>query len=150
VKFHLDRHFIYITVHRDESKEVLQSYYNITDKDMEEITKEWPAYFLVLVEDVELFDPDIIKIPLVTQVEHDGQTSTKKKKKKEEVQNIKSDEEDNAFDESRLESLAGGGGDEVNQEEGGKEEENKYKREVTPPKDTLTEAETLKKRKVSP
>jgi hypothetical protein len=47
---------------------------------MEEITKEWPAEFLIPVEDAEIFNPDIIKIPLVTQVEHDGQTSMKKKK----------------------------------------------------------------------
>jgi hypothetical protein len=56
----------------DESNEDMQSYYKLTKEDMEEITKEWPIEFLVLVEDVELFDPDIIGIPLVTQVEHDG------------------------------------------------------------------------------
>jgi hypothetical protein len=49
-KFHTDRHFIYITVHRDESKEELQSYYKLIDEDMEEITKEWPAEFLVPVK----------------------------------------------------------------------------------------------------
>jgi hypothetical protein len=38
-KFHTDRHFIYITVHRDDSKEELQSYYKMNDEDMEEITK---------------------------------------------------------------------------------------------------------------
>jgi hypothetical protein len=42
-KFHADRHFIYITACRDESKEDLKSYYKLTDEDMEEITKEWPA-----------------------------------------------------------------------------------------------------------
>jgi hypothetical protein len=45
---------------------------------MEAITKEWPKYFIVLVEDVELFDPDIIGSPLVTRVEHDGQKKNKK------------------------------------------------------------------------
>jgi hypothetical protein len=149
-KFHADRHFIYITARRDESKEELQSYYKLTDEDMEEITKEWPAEFLVPVEDAELSDPDIIGSPLVTRVEHDGQTSTKKKKKKEEVQNIETDEEDNASEESRPDSPTGGGGDEVNQEEGGEEGENQDKGEVTPPKDPPTEAETSKKRKVSP
>jgi hypothetical protein len=40
----------------------LQSYYKLTDEDMEEITKEWPAEFLVPVEDAELSDdPDIIR-----------------------------------------------------------------------------------------
>jgi hypothetical protein len=38
-KFHADQHIIYITVHRDESKEELQSYYKLIEKDMEEITK---------------------------------------------------------------------------------------------------------------
>jgi hypothetical protein len=41
--------------------------------------------FLVPIDTVELYDPDIIGIPLVTRVEHDEQTSMKKKKKKEEV-----------------------------------------------------------------
>jgi hypothetical protein len=52
---------------------------------MEEITKECPVEYLVPVEDAELSDPNIIGIPLVTQVEHDGQGSGKKKEKKEEV-----------------------------------------------------------------
>jgi hypothetical protein len=45
---------------------------------MEEITKEWLIDFLVLVDDVELFDPDIIESPLVTQDDHLGHTSVKK------------------------------------------------------------------------
>jgi hypothetical protein len=69
---HIDRHFIYITAHRDESKEELQSYYKLTDEYMEEITKEWPVEYLVLVEYVKLSDPEIIESPLVTQVRHDG------------------------------------------------------------------------------
>jgi hypothetical protein len=84
------------------------------------------------------------------RVEHDGQSSAKKKKKKEEVQDIESDEKDNASEETVPDSPAGGGGDEVNQEEGGEEGDKKEKGEVTPPKDPLTEAETSKKRKVSP
>jgi hypothetical protein len=84
-KFRVDRHSTYITAHRDESKEELRSYYKLTDEDMEEITKEWPAKFLVPVEDVEISNLDIIRSPLVTRVEHDGQSNTKKKKKKEEV-----------------------------------------------------------------
>jgi hypothetical protein len=115
---------------------------------MEEITKEWPTEFLVPVEDAELSDPDIIGSPLVTRVEHDGQ---KKKKRKEDIQNIESDEEDNASEESGPESpTGGGGGDEVNQEEGREEGDKQEKGEVTPSKDPPTEAETSKKRKVSP
>jgi hypothetical protein len=49
-KFHTDRHFIYITAHGDEHKEELQSYYNLIEEDMEEITKEWLAKFLIPVE----------------------------------------------------------------------------------------------------
>jgi hypothetical protein len=149
-KFRADRHFIYIIARRDESKEELQSYYKLTDEDMEEITKEWPTEFLVPVEDAELFDLDIIGSPLVTQTEYDGQSSANKKKKKEEVQDIETDEEDNASDESRHESPIGGGGDEVNQEEGGEEGEKQDKGEATPPKDPLTTAEASQKRKGSP
>jgi hypothetical protein len=70
--FHADRHFIYITTCRGESKEKWQSYYKLTDKDVEEINKEWPAEFLVPVEDIKLSNPNIIGSPLVTRVEHDG------------------------------------------------------------------------------
>jgi len=84
-KFCIDWHFIYITAHRDGSKEELQSYYKLTDEDMEEITKEWPTKFFVPMEDVEISDPNLIKSPVVTQTEYDGPSSAKKKKKKEEV-----------------------------------------------------------------
>ena len=87
-KFHVDFHFIYITVHRDESKEEFLSYYKLTDEDMEEITKEWSSKFLVPVEQTKLSDPDIIRSPLVTRIECDGLRNAKKKKKKEEVQDI--------------------------------------------------------------
>jgi len=63
---------------------------------MEDITKEWPVKFLVPVEDVELSDLDIIEIPLVTQVEHNGQRNANKKKEKDEVQDIESDEKGSA------------------------------------------------------
>jgi hypothetical protein len=147
VKFRADQHFIYITVCKDESKEDLQSYYKLTEEDMEEITKEWPAEFLVPVEDEELSNPDIIRSPLVTQTEYDGQSNTRKKKKKEkeEVQDIESDEKDNASEETVPDTPAKGGGDEVNQEEGGQEGDKQEKGEVTLPKDPLTEVETSKK-----
>jgi hypothetical protein len=57
----------------------------MTDKDMEQIRKEWPMEFLVLVDDAEIFDVDIIRSPLVNGFEDAGQTSVKKKNKKEEV-----------------------------------------------------------------
>jgi hypothetical protein len=110
---------------------------------MEEITKEWPEKFLVPVGDAELSDPDLIGSPVVTKTECDGPSNAKKKKKKEEVQEI-----NNASEETAPDSPGGGGGDEVNQEEEGEDE--KKRGEVTLPKDPLTEAETSKKRKVSP
>jgi hypothetical protein len=110
---------------------------------MEEITKEWPTEFLVPVEQTELSNPDIIGSPVVTREEYDG-PSNNKKKKKEEVQEI-----NNASEETASDSPGGGGDDEVNQEEEG-EEDKQEQGEVTPPKDPLTEAETSKKRKVSP
>jgi hypothetical protein len=84
-KFHVDCHFIHIISRSDESKEELQSYYKFIDEDMEKITKEWLAEFLVPVEQTKLSDPNIIKSPLVTWIECDGPSSAKKKKKKEEV-----------------------------------------------------------------
>jgi hypothetical protein len=120
-KVHVDPHFIYITTHIDESKEELQSCYKMSNKDMEQIMKEWPTKFLVPIDDAELSDPEIIESPLATRFEHAGQTSVNKKKEKEEVQNIETDEEDNALEESRPGSPAGGGGDQINQE-GGEEE----------------------------
>jgi hypothetical protein len=129
---------------RDENKEELQYYYKLTEEDMEEITKEWSAKFLVLVGNAELFDPDLIRIHVVTKIEWDGLSNAKKKKKKEEVQEI-----NNASEETGPDSPGEGGGDEVNQEEGG-EEDKQEEGEVTLPKDPLIEVDTSKKRKVSP
>jgi hypothetical protein len=66
-KFYVDKNFIYIIVHKDETKEDLQSYYKLTDEDMEEITKEWPNEFLIPVKQMDLSNPDIIGSPMVTQ-----------------------------------------------------------------------------------
>jgi hypothetical protein len=46
-KFCTEKKFIYITTLKDEHKEDLQSYYKLTEEDMEEITKEWFAEFLI-------------------------------------------------------------------------------------------------------
>jgi hypothetical protein len=67
VKLCVDRHFIYITARGDEHKEELQSCYKLTEEDMEEITKEWLAEFLVPVEQTELSDLDLIESPVVTR-----------------------------------------------------------------------------------
>jgi hypothetical protein len=90
----------------------MQSYYKLTDEDMEEITKEWLVEFLVPIEQTELSNPDIIGSPMVTLEEYDGPNSSKKKKK-EEVQEI-----NNALEETASKSPGGGGGDdEVDQKE---------------------------------
>jgi hypothetical protein len=118
----------------DENKEELQSYYNLTDEDMENITKEWSKEFLVHVADAELSDTDTIGSLMVTQVDHVGKSSeTKKKKKQEEVQDIESDEEDNAFEEKGSGSLRGGGEDkQMDKEEGMRKEEAKLHHLKTP------------------
>jgi hypothetical protein len=83
MKFLTDRHFIFITMRVDESKEDLQSYYKITKEDLEEITKEWPIEFLIPVDQAALSDPNLIGSPVVTRKEYDAPSSSKKKKKED-------------------------------------------------------------------
>jgi hypothetical protein len=140
-KFRTDPHFIYITMLRDENKEELQSYYKVTDEDMEQITKEWTEEFLAHVADEELSDTDTIGSSMVTRVEHVKQSSgTKNKKKQEEGQDIETDEKVNASEENGSGWLRGGG-DEADGKGGGEDTPSKY-----PP----TGIVTLQKRKVSP
>jgi hypothetical protein len=80
-KFRADRHFIYITARRDEHKEELQSYYKLIKEEMEEITKEWSAKFLVPVEQTKLSNLDLIRSPVVTREEDDGPNNNRRKKK---------------------------------------------------------------------
>jgi hypothetical protein len=54
MKFSADHHFIYITVHGDEHKKQLQSYYKLTEDDLEEITKEWSTYLLVAANPIDM------------------------------------------------------------------------------------------------
>jgi hypothetical protein len=82
-KLHAYDEFIYITTYGEENKEELQDYYKLTEEYMDEITKEWPAQFIVPVGDVELSNPDLIGSPVVTREEYDRSSNTKKKKKKE-------------------------------------------------------------------
>jgi hypothetical protein len=85
-KFCTNPHFIYITVGRDEHQEELQSYYKLSNEDMEHIIKEWRKKFLVPIAYAELFDTDTIGSSMVTRFEHVGQSSgTKKQKKQVEV-----------------------------------------------------------------
>jgi hypothetical protein len=50
MKFHTDRHFIYIFTWADEHKEELQLYCKLTEEDLEEITKEWSIELLIPVD----------------------------------------------------------------------------------------------------
>jgi hypothetical protein len=144
VKFSVDKNFIYITACLDKHKEELQSYYQITEEDMEEITKEWPMDFLILVDQVEMSDPNLIRIPMVTHEEYDGPNSSRKNNK-EEVHEL-----NNASEETASDSLGGGGGDKVDKEENEGNEDKLEQGKVTLPKDPIDEAETSKKIKVSP
>jgi hypothetical protein len=111
---------------------------------MEEIDEEWPIEFLIPVDQAEIFDPDLIGSPMVTREEYDAPNSSRRKKK-EEVQ-----ESNNASEETASDSPGGGGDDEVYKEEDKREEDKHKKGEVTPPMDPIDEAETSKKRNVSP
>jgi hypothetical protein len=54
----VDRHFIYLTPRADEHQEQLQSYYKLTEEDLEEITKEWSVDLLVSADPTEMSDID--------------------------------------------------------------------------------------------
>jgi hypothetical protein len=87
MKVSADRHFVYITTRADEHKEQLQSYYKLTEDDLEEITKEWSADLLVSTDPIEIFDIDSPEAAQDTPGPSKTK-KTKKKKKDEEVQDI--------------------------------------------------------------
>jgi hypothetical protein len=120
VKFNADKHFIYITAHRDEHKDVLQGYYKLTKEDLEEITKEWLTELLIPINPEKLFDPNLIESPVVTRKEYDTPGS-RRRNKKEEIQELS-----NTLEETSLKSPGGGGDDKVDkEEEKGEEDKNK-------------------------
>ena len=81
MKFSADRHFTYTTTRADENKQQLQSYYKLTEDDLEEITKEWSAYLLVAADPAEMSDVDSPEAMLDTP-------RPRKTKKDVEVQDI--------------------------------------------------------------
>jgi hypothetical protein len=83
MKFHVDRHFIYITMRGDEHKEELQSYYKLIKEDLEEITMEWLTEILIPIDQDELSNPDLIGSPVVTREEYDAPSNSRKKKKED-------------------------------------------------------------------
>jgi hypothetical protein len=130
MKFNADRHFTYITAWADEHKEKLQTYYKLTEEDLEEITKEWSTDLLIPTNPTEISDNDS---PEDTHKEQNT-PRTSRQKKTEEVQNLSSTSVKTASM-----SPDRGGGDEVEAEQ--------RPNEVTPPRD---EEDPSKKRKVSP
>jgi hypothetical protein len=138
MNFCADQHFIYITTRANENKEELLSYYKLTEEDLEEITKEWSANFLIPIDPTEMSDPKIDSME-AAHIEHDT-PETNIRKKTEEVQDLSSTSKKTASTSPRRR-----GDDEV-EEINGKEDEHKQG-EVTLPRD---EANPLKKRKVSP
>jgi hypothetical protein len=74
MKFSVDRHFIYITACTDEHKQQLQSYYKLTEEDLEEITKECSADLLIPTDPTEISDIDSPKVAQNTP----GPSKTKK------------------------------------------------------------------------
>jgi len=62
MKFSVDHHIIYITTCADEHKKQLQSYYKLTEEDIEEIIKEWSEDLLIPANLAELFDVDSRKL----------------------------------------------------------------------------------------
>jgi hypothetical protein len=131
MKFNADRHFTYITARADEHKQQLQSYYKLTEDDLEEITKEWSADLLVAADPAEMSDVDSPEAMPDTP-------GPRKTKKDVEVQDIH-----NTSTKTASLSPAKGGDDE---ELGGTEVE-QNKGEVTPPRD---EEDPSKKRKITP
>jgi hypothetical protein len=144
MKFHEDRHFIYITARTDEHKEELQSYYNLTKEGLEEITKDWSAEILIPADPTEMSNLELIGSSEATHEEHDNPGTSRRKMIKE-VQNLSS-----ASDETSSESLGRGYDDEVDKEETNGKEDQQKKGKVTLPGDPIDEANPSKKIIFSP
>jgi hypothetical protein len=86
MKFNTDQRFTYITAREDEHKEKLQSYYKLTEEDLEEITKEWSVDLLIPANPAEISDLDS---PEDTHKEQNPPRTSRQKKTKE-VQNLSS------------------------------------------------------------
>jgi hypothetical protein len=133
MKFSVDHHFTYITAHGDENKQQLQSYYKLTEDDLEEITKEWSVSLLVAVDPTDMFNEEIPEAMLDTP----GPSRTKKDDKVEDVPST-------SMKTTSISPAQGGDGDnlggiEVGQNTGKvtpprEEEDPSMKRKMTPPK----------------
>jgi hypothetical protein len=131
MKFNADHHFTYITACTDEHKQQIQSYYKLTEDDLEEITKEWLADLLVAADPIEMSDVDSPEAMPDTP-------GPRKTKKDVEVQDI----HNTSMKTASLSPVKGGDDEELG---GTKVEQNKG--EVTLPRD---EEDPSKKRKITP
>jgi hypothetical protein len=131
MKFSVDHHFTYITVCGDEHKQQLQSYYKLTEDDLEEITKEWSADLLVAADPADMSDEEIPEAMPDTP----GLSRTKKD---DEVEDVPS----TSVKTTSISPAQGGDGDEL----GGTEVE-QNRGEVTPPRE---EEDPSMKRKMTP
>jgi hypothetical protein len=125
MKFNADRHVTYITTCADEHKQQLQSYYKLTEEDLEEITKDWSEDLLIPADPVEISDIDNPK----TMQDTPGPNGTKKIKEVQELDSA-------SVNTASISLEKGGNGEELDD----KEVEHKQGDEVDP----------LKKRKGSP
>jgi hypothetical protein len=131
MKFSMDRHFTYITTHGDEHKQQLQSYYKLTEDDLEEITKEWSVDLLLTLDLVDMSDEEIPEAMSDTP----GPSRTKKDDKVEDVPR-------NSAKTTSISPTQRGDGDEL----GGTEVEQNIG-EVTPPRE---EEDLSMKKKMTP
>jgi hypothetical protein len=127
----VDHHFTYITAHVDEHKQQLQSYYKLTEEDLEQITKKWSADLLVAVDPTEMYNMESHEAMPDTP----GQRNTKKD---DQVQDIHR----TTMKTTSISPVQGGDGEEL----GGTEVE-QNKGEVTPPRE---EEDPTKKRNITP
>jgi hypothetical protein len=131
IKFSTYCHFAYITVCTNEHKQQLQSYYKLTEEDLEHITKEWLANLLVTADPAEMSDVDSPESMPDTP-------RPNKTKKDDEVQYVHS----TSMKTTSISPTQGGDGEEL----GGIEvEQNKGK--ITPPRE---EEDPSNKRNITP
>jgi hypothetical protein len=131
MKLNVDCHFIYITMHANEHKQQLKSYYKLTEEDLEEITKEWSVDLLIPADPMVLSDIDSPKAMNNTP-------RPSKTKRNEDAQDVIS----TSVKTASISAVKGGDVEEIY---GVEDEQNKG--EVTLPRD---KDDTSKKRKVSP
>jgi hypothetical protein len=131
MKFNTDHHFTYITERADGHKKQLHSYYNIIEEDLEEITKEWLAYLLILAKPEELSNVDSLEVAQDTP----GPSKTKKP---EEVQDV----DNTSVKTASMSPEQGGAGEEIGKETLHKDEEDPLKKRKVSPQNSSSRKKT--------